>query len=121
LPEWGIIHARNAASDGLDWDNASYRRCCTAVFWAGYLLAAWIMEDTFSAKTLWNHDALFDYMDRYMRIELDGVDDEGNAFSTGLRQDSIFAEQMWDTYRDDYGCTYESLDPVSHTRRYNCN
>lgn len=121
LPEWGIGHARNATGDGLDWDNGSYRRCCTAVAWAGYLLSAWIMEDTFSAKTLWNHDALFDYMDRYMRIELDGVDDEGNTFPTGFRQDSNFAEQMWDTYRDDYGCTYVSLDPVSHTRNYSCN
>ena len=43
------------------------------------------------ARDLWNHDALFDYKDRYMQATGD------------WRQTSRFIERMWDTYRADYG------------------
>jgi hypothetical protein len=42
-------------------------------------------------KDLWNHDALFDYKDRYMQATPD------------WRQMSKFVEAMWDTYRVDCG------------------
>jgi chitodextrinase len=52
------------------------------------------MEATASAKTLWNHEALFDYQDRFMAIQLD-------IYGTGdyRRCWDEFTEKMWDTYR----------------------
>jgi hypothetical protein len=47
------------------WDRTteSYRICCNAVGWVGSALAARHMK----AVKLWNHDAWFDYVDRWMR------------------------------------------------------
>jgi hypothetical protein len=48
-----------------EWDKTSesYRICCNAVAWVGTALAARYMK---AIKT-WNHDAYFDYVDRWMR------------------------------------------------------
>ena len=89
MAEWGIRHATDRSRDDVDW-GASYRRCCTANAWGGFVLAAHIMD----AVELWNHDALFDYQDRYMDIEEPG--DYNRSW------DRPFSEEMWDTYRDDY-------------------
>ena len=40
----------------------SYRRCCTAVGWVAQALALRLMH----AEKAWNHDAFFDYVDRWM-------------------------------------------------------
>lgn len=88
MAEWGIRHSINPAIDNKDWE-ASYRRCCTANAWSGFVLAAQIMN----AKSLWNHDALFDYQDRYMSIE------EPQSWT---RCWDDFTEEMWDTYRELY-------------------
>jgi hypothetical protein len=93
MPEWGIAHTTHPNQDGLDWD-ASYRRGATANSWAGFVLAAHIM----GVKELWNHDALFDYMDRYMIVEKESV-----GIGHYPRQWSKFLEKMWDAYRADYG------------------
>ena len=126
LPGWGIGHAVSSMGDGLDWNWASYRRCCTAYVWGGYALAALILQENgIPAKTLWNHDVFFDYQDRYMKIELEGIDEEGNVFDStppsSLRQASNFVTEMWDTYRGDYGCIYHDLNATAHSRIYNCS
>jgi hypothetical protein len=95
LPEWGIRHATHPLYDGKDWDKAAYRRCCTANGWAGFVLAAHIMGQ----KAAWKHDSLFDYMDRYMGIEARG---------TYNRQQSRFAENLWDAYRPRFGAVWPS-------------
>lgn len=47
------------------WDKTteSYRTCCNAQAWVGTALAARYMKGI----KLWNHDAHFDYVDRWMR------------------------------------------------------
>mgnify|MGYP000144353483 CR=1 FL=1 len=47
------------------WDKTSegYRTCCNAQAWVGTALAARYMK----AIKLWNHDAHFDYIERWMR------------------------------------------------------
>lgn len=47
------------------WDKTSesYRLCCNAVAWTGTALAARYLK----AIKRWNHDAHFDYIDRWMR------------------------------------------------------
>ena len=92
MPEWGIAHTLLPNQDGLDWD-ASYRQAGTANAWGGFVLAAHIM----GVKQLWNHDALFDYMDRYMEVQKELV---GAGHWT--RQWARFAGSMWDAYRADY-------------------
>lgn len=92
LPEWGIRHATNPVADNKNWE-ATYRLCCTAVAWNGFVLAAHIMD----AKALWHHDALFDYQDRYMQVTAEDGD------YPGWRSWSDFTETMWDTYRAGYG------------------
>lgn len=48
-----------------EWDRTTerYRICCNAVGWVGSALTARHMK----AVKLWNHDAFFDYVDRWMR------------------------------------------------------
>jgi len=41
----------------------------------------------------WGHEALFDYVDRYMQIE---------SKHTWTRSWNPFAERMWDRYRSSY-------------------
>jgi hypothetical protein len=85
LPEWGIIHADNPERSNKYWGTA-YRQV-SSPGWGGFILAVHIMK----AKDLWNHDALFDYKDRYMQIEKQ------------WRQTSRFVLSMWNAYRKDYG------------------
>jgi len=82
----------------------SYRRCCTSNAWVGQALAARIMH----AEARWNHDAFFDYVDRWM--EEDDAQDikiikesTGKDFSASyLRQRQAwdpFVREMWAKYR----------------------
>jgi len=86
LAEWGIRHATDPSHDDANW-GASYRRCCTANSWGGHVLSARIM----GLQDAWNHDALFDYTDRYLAKEPRG---EWQRF-----WDRPFTENMWDTHR----------------------
>ncbi len=92
LPEWGQEHSLDPSSDDVDWWGDGYRLCCTANAWWGQLLAAYIM----GVKPLWNHDALFDYQDRYLRENLArGVHDWRLAWRD-------FYLDMWKAYRPNY-------------------
>ncbi len=60
------------------------------------------------AKKIWNHDALFDYMDRDMAIKKGDADPfgyqvVGEVIDVKGRAYSDFQEEMWDTYRANYG------------------
>lgn len=87
MPEWGIRHATDPESDTPDW-NATYRQCCTGNSWGGYVLAAHLM----GLRGAWNHEALFDYTDRYIDRQPQG---DWTRF-----YDRPFAENMWDAYRE---------------------
>jgi len=103
LPEWGIRHSTDISRDNKFW-GATYRLCCTALAWQGYILAAHIMD----AKEFWNHDVIFDYMDRYMSVTLHA--------EPGWRTWNAFSETMWDTYRENFGCVWTPhsiTDPYS--------
>jgi hypothetical protein len=55
-------------------------------------------------KNIWNHDALFDYVDRYMEISAGRPDPFGYVVpgeSVGYRPTGILGA-MWDTYRYKY-------------------
>jgi len=88
LPEWGIVHADGPERSNKFWVTA-YRQV-SSPGWGGFVLAAHIMK----AKDLWNHNALFDYKDRYMQIE------------DKWRQTSRFVLSMWDAYRKNYDAVW---------------
>lgn len=80
----------------------AYRRCCTSISWVGTALSAHLMD----AKKRWNHDAYFDYVDRWM-TEDDSVflqeikKQAGSDLSSqpqGLTWDK-FVDEMWAKYR----------------------
>jgi len=86
-PDWGIRHTSSPESDNASMD-ATYRDingACTP----GFVLAARLM----GAQRLWNHDAYFDYADRYMAFN-GGVD--------GVNDLPIFARKMWQSYAAAY-------------------
>ena len=89
VPEWGIRHWWQIQEDNKDW-GAAYRECCTANSWSGYILASRMM----GIKSLWHHDAIFDYLDRYIPKEPKG--DSRRVW------DRPFTESMWDTYRSKF-------------------
>lgn len=100
MPEWGIRYSTDPGIDNKDW-TASYRLCCTALAWNGFVLAAHIMD----ALPLWNHNALFDYMYRYMAITSGAPDPFGFTVpneAADWRSSSAFTADMWDAYRSDY-------------------
>ncbi len=96
LPGFGLSYYPNTWIAGVNW-TTSYQVTASTSFCSG-ALPAHIM----GLKTLWNENAFFDYTDRWMQIE------EGSS----RRSLSDFAEEMWDTYRADYGCIWTRDDPT---------
>ncbi|HNS20240.1 MAG TPA: putative Ig domain-containing protein [Sedimentisphaerales bacterium] len=92
LPEWGIMHTRNPEKSNK-WLGTIYRDVSGPPFHAT-ALAALIMD----AKALWNHDAYFDYTDRYMDFTA-----PGGGWAGWWRSMDDWTELMWDTYRQNYG------------------
>lgn len=88
LPEWGVRHTADPYRDNKLWTTAY--RPENGVSYPGFVLAAHIMD----LKELWNHDALFDYVDRWWGI------------TGGIQQPAwratAFTRSMWSTYRADY-------------------
>jgi MYXO-CTERM domain-containing protein len=71
--------------EGLVDGCEDYRNCCTSSSWVGQMLSAHLL----GARAVWNHDAYFDYVDRWMTGDVDGADGS-----------SSFVEAMWERYRD---------------------
>jgi hypothetical protein len=80
-----------------------YRRCCTAISWVGQALVVRML----GAEHVWNHDAFFAYVDRWM-TEDDSEHIEriraAHGSAPGIRQGSTefdpFVDEMWARYRD---------------------
>ena len=111
FPEWGIKHLTsqytvpgNAACLSQDRISreANYRGV-NAYSWQGMTLTAHILGLTDE----WNHDAFFDYVDRWMVLTAIGGD-----WSASYRSLDAFAEDMWDAYRSNYGTVWPDESPV---------
>ena len=84
MPEWGIRHAQSPQADNRDL-NAKYRSVNGEAY-PGFALAALLMDQ----RKAWNHDALFDYTDRYMKLV-------GQHKAPG--SPLPFVVNMWNSYR----------------------
>jgi hypothetical protein len=73
----------------------SYRRCCTSVGWVAQALALRLMH----AEKMWNHDAFFDYVDRWM-FENDAGFVSTIKAATGRDHDHDWSRQgqAWDPF-----------------------
>jgi hypothetical protein len=93
--------------DGREKLSESYRRCCTSAAWVAEALAMRLMK----AEQAWDHDAFFDYCDRWM------FEDDTEALQI-LKQDAgvdepdwahqrrtweLFVDQMWAAHRSGRG------------------
>ena len=88
MPEFGFSHVHWPSSDNANWTGDSYRRCCTANAWLGGVLCARMM----GLIDEWDHQALFDYTDRFAQTEPVGW----------TRSWSPWVGRMWDLYRASY-------------------
>jgi hypothetical protein len=91
MPEWGVQPSVLPDWNGLDWD-APYRDT-NGLALPGIALAALIAGQ----RQAWNHDAFFDYTDRWMSKQ---------AQLGGRRCLDPWTETMWDTYRADSGIAW---------------
>jgi hypothetical protein len=92
LPEWGTAHSNKPSVDDSTWFGDPYRLCCTANSWWGQLLAARVM----GAKALWNHDALFDYQDRYL------TENQSRNITDWRLSWSGWQVELWKKHRPNY-------------------
>lgn len=82
-PEWGIRHCYWPDQDTPDWGSGGYRTCCTATTWSG----AVIVCQELGLVNEWNHQAFFDYLDRYVTV------------TTEYQFWTQFMADMYNTYR----------------------
>jgi hypothetical protein len=94
LPEWAIGHLHRGGNDDNKAWTCTYRLCCTALAWSGFILGSQMM----GIKEHWHHDAIFDYMDRY-------------AVNQAYDLNTQFAKYMWVMYRKKFGGTWTPNNP----------
>lgn len=106
MPEWSIRYADTINQSNADWQT-SYRSNTNGQYYSGVILAALIMD----LKEEWNHNALFDYTDRYQAISAGLADPFGYTVpseTAGLRPTN-FQNAMWDAYRNS---TFNGSAPI---------
>jgi len=80
-----------------------YRRCCTSICWVGQALAARMLK----AEKVWDHDAFFVYVDRWMHEDdakaveeiKKAYPDWGNGVRQGTTVFDPWIDAMWAAYR----------------------
>ncbi|MCW3108281.1 MAG: hypothetical protein JWQ09_2787, partial [Segetibacter sp.] len=75
----------------------SYRTCCNAVAWTGTALAARYMKGI----KLWDHNAHFDYIDRWMREDDPYKEARGKYLRPAAETTTTdpFVTAMWKAHR----------------------
>ncbi len=105
MPGWGP-YENNPPEEWGDSDKIGEddRRCCTSLSWVGEALCAHLL----GAEKLWNHDAFFDYVDRWMteddsRTIAEIKQAKGWDYSAPWGRQGqcwdAFVENMWEVYR----------------------
>ena len=100
MPEWGIRYSTDPSRSDSSWA-ANYRTIGSGPSgpWVSFAMAAYLMN----AKELWNHNAFFDYVDRYMAISNGDPDPFGyNVFGEVAGYRPWVVGDIYDAYRSDY-------------------
>lgn len=94
------LHPREYDTYDGGWAKTSegYRTCCTIRAWVGQALGALLME----AKSIWNHDAYFDNVEDWMRLEDIYAENRDGATRNSWETTtfSTFETEMWRIHRD---------------------
>jgi beta-galactosidase/beta-glucuronidase len=108
---WGP-YEHTPPSQWKDGQNTSesYRRCCTSVGWVAQALAMRLLH----AEGSWNHDAFFDYADRWM-YEDDSAFIKAIREATGRDHDKEWARQgqAWDAFVNEMWVKYRPTLPAA--------
>ena len=110
---WGPYEHR-PPSQWKDGQNTSesYRRCCTSVGWVAQALALRFLH----AEKSWNHNAFFDYVDRWMH-EDDAAFVKTIKDATGRDHDKEWARQgqAWDAFVEEMWAKHRpALEAQTH-------
>ena len=92
--DWPVAAGDSSGFGKGTYIGENYRRCCTSHVWVGEALAARIMH----AEKNWQHDAFFDYVDRWMT-------EDDTAFI------KIIKEQTGQDYSADWQRQKQAWDP----------
>lgn len=103
MGEWSIRYADVLNQSNADWQTLYRRASSPFIDASGQILVALAM----GLKTAWNHDALFDYIDRYVAITNGDPDPFGYTVNSEVSGDApaAFMQAMWDEYRSNYTAT----------------
>src|SRR5574340_742712 len=86
--------------------NESYRRCCTSLAWVGEALAIRLLD----AQRIWDHDAFFDYVDRWMTEDDTAAIAEIKAQTCAdFSADYARQGQAWDPFVNEMWAAYRGL------------
>jgi len=115
-PDWSQRHCNLSENDNL---KRGYQSLASPSA-PGIALVLLSLE----SKESWNNSLFFDYVDYWIvrpelwsndidayKRDVYGYAGTGNGFMT----------DMWNTYRNNYGCFYSSMNPITHTRIYSCS
>jgi hypothetical protein len=120
MADWGVAHGNYPYTDDADANYGNgYRNIASgAPSWAGFTIAARLM----GAKALWNHDSLFDYVDRYEALT-EGKSDPFGYSQTRWRNVnplsvSPIISAMFDTYRNyNPGTKYKNVKSITQDQQ----
>jgi len=117
-PDWGRYENEHPSQ----WPGTTgegYRRCCTSITWPGQVITL----QALGAKDEWNHDAFFDYVDRWMNqddtthiqvIQQETGSDYSASWSRQGQAWDTFVEEMYWEYID----TSEPIEPPAGEIHY---
>jgi hypothetical protein len=100
-PEWGIVQATDASGSDAFFPGTPYRTLNSSRYDLMQLMVL-----VWGLKEKVNHNAWFDYTDRYATYWIN-LSTEGYG--------------TWKAYRHLYGCVYTGLDTITHERQYDCS
>ncbi len=101
FPRWGIRHCQDPTGTKPSYhdESSGYRICCNSQSWQGQALAARLLK----MENLWNHQAYFDYEDRWTK-------ESNNGYHA-----SAWSNAMWQQYRPSIDtCTNEVQDTCAN-------
>jgi hypothetical protein len=86
--------------------NESYRRCCTSIAWVGEALAVRLLH----AQKVWDHDAFFDYADRWMtEDDTEAIKEIKEQTGADFSADYARQGQAWDPFVNEMWAAYRGL------------
>ena len=97
--------------DGREKMSESYRRCCTSAAWIAEALALRLMK----AERFWDHDAFFDYCDRWMFEDETAALKQLKAEAGMDEPDWAHEGKTWETFVNDMWAAHRTAPGMPRT------